>query len=250
MSMKNLYENDLLYRTTGPALRPGGFELTDWAVEHCRFQAGDRILDVGCGRGATVNRLRSHYHLEAYGIDPSATLLTLGQETYPDLPLSKGRGEDIPFTNSCFDGVFVECSLSLMTDPDQALSEIRRVLKVKGKLIIHDVYARNPQGTPDLRELNIGTCIRNALVKEDLEHGLESKGLRTIHWQDHSPLLNRLMMELIMTHGSMSAFWLKSTHCSADPNRVQAALKKAKVGYFQLIAEKEAEKEAEHCPVR
>lgn len=240
--MKNLYENGLLYRTTGPALRPGGFELTDWAVRQCGFRAGERILDVGCGRGATVDRLRSLYHMEAYGIDPSETLLALGREDYPDLPLSRGRGEDIPFADSCCDGVFVECSLSLMANPDQALSEIRRVLKVKGKLIIHDVYARNPQGIPDLRELNIGSCIRNALIKEELEQCLESKGLTIIHWQDHSPLLNRLTMELIMAHGSMSAFWVKSTQCTAEPDKVQAALKKAKVGYFQLIAEKEGRK--------
>jgi len=42
-----------------------------------------------------------------------------------------------------------------------------------------------------------------------------------------------------MTHGSMSEFWLKSTACAADPIKVQAALKKARVGYFQLIALKE-----------
>ncbi|WP_427846198.1 DVU_1556 family methyltransferase [Desulfitobacterium dehalogenans] len=240
------YEKNLLRETTGNTLRPGGFELTDLAVGNCRFQVGDRILDVGCGWGATVDRLRSLYQLEAYGIDPSQRLLVWGREAYPGLPISQGRGEDIPFEANSLDGVFLECSLSLMLDINKVLSEIQRVLKVDGRLVIHDVYARDPRGVPDLQALRMDSCIRSALIKEELENCLQSRGLRISQWQDHSALLIQLTMELIMTHGSMSAFWLKSADCSADPAEVQAALKKAKVGYFQLIAQKEGREEAEH----
>jgi len=157
----NIYENNLLREITGDTLRPGGYLLTDLAVKNCRFLAGDKILDVGCGYGTTVKRLRSLYQLEAYGIDPSKKLLTSGLEAYPDLPLAQGTGEDIPFEDCSMDGIFAECSLSLMTDIEGALQEMHRVLKPSGQLIIHDVYARNNEGVPDLQKLNLGSCLRD-----------------------------------------------------------------------------------------
>lgn len=237
-SNANMYENNLLRRTTGNTLRPGGYRLTDWAAENCGFQSGDSILDVGCGCGATVNRLRTIYQLKAYGIDPSKKLLAIGKEAYPDLPLVQGAGEAIPFEDSSMNGIFAECSLSLMEDVERTFREMNRVLKPTGQLIIHDIYARNPQGVPDLQELNLNSCLRNALIREELEEKLMSKGFQITQWQDHSPLLAQLTMEIIMSHGSMNEFWLKSTACPADSGKVQAALKKARVGYFQLVARK------------
>ncbi|MCL5290189.1 MAG: SAM-dependent methyltransferase, partial [Firmicutes bacterium] len=39
---------------TGGTLRPGGFTLTDKAVQYCGFKPGTTVLDLGCGTGATV----------------------------------------------------------------------------------------------------------------------------------------------------------------------------------------------------
>ena len=235
----NIYENGLLKEATGYTLRPGGYYLTDLAVNFCGFKEGEPVLDVGCGYGATVDRLRNFYHFQAYGVEPSESILAKGKKRYPNLPLYQGRGEELPFAGESMTGVFLECSLSLMEDMDKALGEFQRVLKQEGKLIIHDVYVRNPQGVEDLRSLQLGSCLRQALIKEELADLLASKKFKILHWQDHTQLLRQLTMELIMTHGSLSEFWLKATACTVDPGQIQAALKKAKIGYFQLIAQKE-----------
>ncbi|MHB8072445.1 DVU_1556 family methyltransferase [Desulfosporosinus fructosivorans] len=237
METGNSYENGVLRQTTGDTLRPGGFFLTDLAIEKCVFLPGDHVLDVGCGYGATVDRLVSLYQLKAFGIDPSETLLNIGLNKYPDLSLSKGKGEDLPFSNNSMDGISCECSLSLMTDVNQAFQEINRVLKPTGRLIVHDVYARNSVGLNELHELNLNSCLRNTITEEQIRKGLSSNGLQIVHWQDHSQLLVQLMVDLIMTHGSVNEFWIKSGGCTSDPSAVQVVLKKAKVGYFQLIAE-------------
>lgn len=235
-----LYESDVLRQATGDTLRPGGFFLTDLGVKRCDFPPGARVLDVGCGSGATVERLVSLYQLQAIGIDPSEGLLGNGKKKNPDLNLIRGQGEDLPFPADHMDGVCAECTLSVMEDPDQVLKEIFRVLKQGGWLIINDVYARNPDGLKGLQELNIDSCIRRALPREQLMNKLVKQGFNIVHWSDHTNLLTQLTVNLIMAHGSMANFWLKSSPCSGivDPAQVKGALKQAKMGYFQLIAKK------------
>ena len=38
-------------------LRPGNFDITRSAAEAAGFKKGDKILDVGCGRGETMRFL-------------------------------------------------------------------------------------------------------------------------------------------------------------------------------------------------
>ena len=237
-----LYESDVLRLTTGDTLRPGGFFLTDLGVKHCDFLQGARVLDLGCGNGATVDRLVSLYQLRAVGLDMSEKLLGLGTQKNPSLNLILGVGEDLPFEANHMDGIFAECTLSVMEDLDQVLKEIFRVLKPGGWLVINDVYARNPEGLKPLQKLNLDSCIRRALPKESLINQLVEHGFSIDYWSDHTNLLTQLMVNLIMTHGSMTEFWLISSSCSGsfDPSLVQAAMKQAKMGYFQLIAQKDA----------
>lgn len=243
-----LYESDLLRQTTGDTLRPGGFFLTDLGVKSCDFLPGARVLDVGCGSGATVERLVSRYQLQAIGLDPSELLLESGKKKNPGLNLIRGLGENLPFPDKHMEGVIAECALSVMDDLDQVLNEISRVLKPSGWLVISDVYARNPDGLQGLQELQLNSCIRRALPKQQLVNKLVEQGFKIVDWTDHTNLLTQLTVDLIMTHGSMIQFWLKSSLCSCsgrdlvEPNLVQAALKQAKMGYFQLIAQKDA-----HC---
>ncbi|AET66939.1 methylase involved in ubiquinone/menaquinone biosynthesis [Desulfosporosinus orientis DSM 765] len=243
-----LYESEVLRQSAGDTLRPGGFYLTDLGVKCCNFPSGARVLDVGCGSGATVERLVSVYGLQAIGLDSSELLLESGIKKNPSLNLIRGLGEDLPFPAQHMDGVFAECALSVMEDMDQVLKEIFRVLKPSGWLVISDVYARNPNGLQGLQELKLDSCIRRALPKESLINKLGGQGFHLVNWMDHTNLLTQLTVDIIMTHGSMSNFWLKTSSCSCsgsdsgsvDPILVQSALKQAKMGYFQLIARKDA----------
>lgn len=219
-------------------MRPGGFSLTDLGVKSCGFSSGARVLDVGCGNGATVERLVSLYDLQAIGVDPSEGLLESGKMKNPDLNLVLGWGEDLPFPDDHMDGVFAECALSVMFELDKVIQEIFRVLKPGGLLVINDVYARNPDGLKPLQELNLDSCLRRALPKEQLINQLVEQGFNIVSWSDHTNLLTQLTVNLIMTHGSMTEFWLKSSSCSVDPILAQAAIKQAKMGYFQLIAKR------------
>jgi arsenite methyltransferase len=61
------YENPKIHEVTGETIRPGGFALTKRAIEYCGFGKGARLLDVGCGLGATVEYLVDQHDFDVNG---------------------------------------------------------------------------------------------------------------------------------------------------------------------------------------
>lgn len=233
-----VYESEDIRNITGDTIRPGGFMLTDRAVQFCNFKGDDRVLDIGCGLGTTAAYLQSKYNLSSVGIDPSKKLLTEGRAKNPDLELYRGWGEKLPFKNHEMDGVFCECTLSLMMDQDKAIEEICRVLKYRGYLSISDVYAREPYYIEELKKFNIKSCIRGVHDAEDLKRKLIEKGFEIKLFEDHTNYLKQMMVNIVFEFGSMGVFWSKTGNCNFNPNEFKKSLSKSKVGYFLLIAQK------------
>jgi len=97
-------------------------------------------LDVGCGYGTTVEFLQSNYHVDAVGIDLSTTILERGKARNPNLNLLYGDAEMLDFPSLSFDGIFMECVLSLADNLTETLHEAYCVLKKGGKLVVSDFY--------------------------------------------------------------------------------------------------------------
>lgn len=235
--MKSLavYEGSTIRRVTGSSLRPGGFLLTDRAMELLGPSEGLRGLDIGCGLGATINHVKEKWGLEMQGVDQSKALLAQARQVF-DLDLVEARADLLPFDDGNFDYVLMECSLSLMEDSRAALSEAARILKPGGQIFISDVYAKNPQHLEALEDINIKTCIRGLFDLEDLKADLEVVGLEILELKDFSQLLRQLMVDIIFTYGSMNSFWTR-TGCS-DAQGFKEKIKKCRPGYFQIWAQK------------
>jgi SAM-dependent methyltransferase len=79
-------------------------------VRHFRLKAGDRVLDVGCGKGFLVKDLMLECPgLEAFGLDISHyALMNCEKEAIGRLHL--GNAESLPFPDASFD-----CVISLNT---------------------------------------------------------------------------------------------------------------------------------------
>jgi SAM-dependent methyltransferase len=210
----NIYENGGLAAVSGSTLRPGGFALTEMALEFCAFPAGARLLDVGCGSGASVARLGAR-GFSASGIDLSVPLLSAGHRA--GLPLIRARAEALPCADAKFDGLISECVLCLLNDPKAALKEFFRVLAPGGRLILSDVYRRAQVAQPTLPDCH------------QLKMLLDGAGFRIRLWQDHSPLLAELAARLVLTEGSDKSI------CNALPDRDCRA---ERPGYYLLVAKK------------
>jgi len=157
-------------------LRPGGLQLTKRALSYCRFSPGATLLDVGCGKGTTVKYLREQHGLKALGLDISSALWSGGYDKHGAPPLLRASGERLPFLPRTFDGVFAECSLSVIGNPSNAIKESHRVLQRGGLLVVTDLYARVPERLSDLRRLPMTCCLTGAFLRDELIAELAAVG--------------------------------------------------------------------------
>ena len=79
--------------------RPGEFTLTDEAVKLCGFKKGAKLLDIGCGKGQTVEHLNNN-GFDACGIDLSPDLIKAGKQRNPKLDIREGDGEFLDMFSS------------------------------------------------------------------------------------------------------------------------------------------------------
>ena len=219
--------------------------MTGRAMEFCQFPLRSRLLDVGCSSGVTVEYLRNHYQLDAFGVDVSARLLGKGKVRDATLSLARACGGHLPFGSESLDGIICECVLSLFSEPGRALREFNRVLSPYGKLILSDIYLRGAwSGEQGVREEDnsrgepIDGCLSGARPACSVKKLLGEAGFALMLWEDHTPLLNELAARLVLAHGSMDALWwgMKDGVCSGMGNSAIAALKP---GYYLLVARKE-----------
>lgn len=92
-----------------------------------------RILDVGCGTGANLIMLSKHG--DAEGVDVSEDALAFCRERGLD-KVRLGAGEELPYEDATFDLVTALDVVEHMDDDLAGLSEMRRVLRPGGRVLL------------------------------------------------------------------------------------------------------------------
>lgn len=108
-------------------------------------QAGERILDLGCGTGTLALMIRrSQPQAEVEGLDADPVMLARAQRKSAEagLPISfqTGMAQDLPYEDGTFDAVVSSLFFHhLVREQKQvAVAEIKRVLAPGGRLRIAD----------------------------------------------------------------------------------------------------------------
>jgi ubiquinone/menaquinone biosynthesis C-methylase UbiE len=223
----------------GDTLRPGGFSLTDIGVQYCNLSTGDTVLDLGCGRGATVNYLYQKYGITTVGIDPSEKLIEEAKVNYPYASFFLGNGEQLPFEDESFDAVFAECTLSLMDHPDRVMEQVNRVLKENGWFFITDVYAKNPETVIKTGHYSINSCMRGLHDLDELGGKLEQAGFIIVILGDYSQYLKELFVKISFSSSSMCEFWNAAADGAVSGDEFNKMIKQGKPGYFLMVARKD-----------
>lgn len=223
-----LWEQPALRAAAGNTLRPGGFVLTDRAAEHMGAAPGWRAVDVGCGLGATVSRLRSRYGVTAWGVEPSAKQLSRAKSLPGPSTLLRANAAALPFQTGCLDAVFCECVFSLLPDQRAALCEFHRVLRPGGFLVLSDLCAQ----TPNCRnvtgnETDMQSCAVRARPLAEVCGMVGAEGFALSLVQDHSHLLRDLGARLIFA-GNQAEISETATSCHHSK----------RLGYYLLIGHK------------
>jgi ubiquinone/menaquinone biosynthesis C-methylase UbiE len=124
-----------------------------------RSLAGLRILDVGCGRGAT---LRQYLEYEAdparvWGIDLLSEFTQQAHLLAPNLQVVCGSASELPFSDGSFDFVSQFMLFATVLDVEmrrQIAHEIHRVLVRRGKFLWYDLAYNNPRNS-DVRGIRL-----------------------------------------------------------------------------------------------
>jgi ubiquinone/menaquinone biosynthesis C-methylase UbiE len=102
--------------------------------------SGARVLDVGCGTGELMRRLRAKYpHALLAGLDPVAEMLAVARDKLSgNEDLRTGYADALPWGAGTFD-VVVSCNMfHYISHPVEALREMGRVLRPGGSLVLTD----------------------------------------------------------------------------------------------------------------
>lgn len=139
-----------------------GLELNDlgWLLDHHRakehdrrqmvedmsLQAGDVVLDLGCGPGLWTELLADKVGPEGFvaGVDFSSRLLDYAVRNLENKPYREyvcyreGSFTAIPFADETFDVVFFGNCFMYVDEPAVVIEELKRVAKKGGKIVAKD----------------------------------------------------------------------------------------------------------------
>ena len=108
-----------------------GFDKS-WREKAVSKLIGKSVLDLGSGTGAAYEQL---LNFETTAIDPDKKMLELNAFDNKVL----GSAENLPFEDNSFDNVFCSFVWRNISDTNNALNEVYRVLRPGGKFILLDM---------------------------------------------------------------------------------------------------------------
>jgi MoaA/NifB/PqqE/SkfB family radical SAM enzyme/ubiquinone/menaquinone biosynthesis C-methylase UbiE len=150
------------------------------------------VVDLGSGAGVECFIASKQVGAggKVYGIDMLDHMLRLAEESlekvavnlgYRNVNLKKGFLETLPLPDNTIDVVISNCVINLSGDKHQTFTEIFKILKPGGRIVISDVVSDHPfpafiQNDQKLR----GECIAGAMVQSHLMVMLDSVGFKNI----------------------------------------------------------------------
>jgi SAM-dependent methyltransferase len=131
-------------RLGGAFLHPGGRIATDTLLAVLDPQPGQRIVEIGCGTGATAELVAARPGVRVVGLDRSAAMLAAARErlratAHPgDITLVRADASfALPFADGTFDALYAESVIALL-DVETTLAECARVLAPGAKLAFNE----------------------------------------------------------------------------------------------------------------
>jgi SAM-dependent methyltransferase len=119
------------------------------SLEKLSTKKGQKVLEVGCGRGITLDRLKKEFKLDTFGIDiAEEAIIDAKKECLFKHSLRTGSATELPFKDAFFDLVVTFDVLEHIADQKKAISEMVRVTKKGGKILIYTIN-KNQTGTWD-----------------------------------------------------------------------------------------------------
>lgn len=172
-----------------------------------------RLLDLGCGRGTTLSWLASHTPWSLWGADPDLDSCTAPPDR---VTLVQAAAEHLPFADGSFDIVMMECVFSLC-QPQQTLSQLRRILRPGGLVVLSDLFSRREESA----SIDNSLLVRRIDREDELTGWFLENGFCLQKRQDFSRELQAMAGQMI----------LDGTACACLDPKAMAVLRACRAGY-------------------
>jgi len=112
----------------------------DYEVLYLKFQPQEKLLDVGCGNGSFIARMKSFgWQVEGTEVDEEAVEAARRQ----GLEVKFGELSSLEYSDSSFDVITLNSVIEHISNPLTLLSECKRILKEGGSLVIFTPNAKS-----------------------------------------------------------------------------------------------------------
>jgi SAM-dependent methyltransferase len=152
---------------------------TRFVLEHC---PRGTALDVGCGTGVLAARLAAVGY-EMTGIDPSPGMLEVLRGRAPEVRSVTGSGARLPFADERFDLVLSVAVMHHIAAADEVrstISEMVRVSKPSGRVLVWDHNPRNPYWRPLMARVPQDTGDERLIPEAELLGDLRGAGAEVL----------------------------------------------------------------------
>ena len=164
-----------------------------------------RILEVGCGKGRNAYFLSKKKNVVVVGIDVVAENVFEARKTFLGVEFLQMSVEQLAFPDASFDKVYALDVLEHVDNLTLSVSEIVRVLKLKGKLIVNVPAAKSEEWLLRLRpsyhrEIHHVRIFRGSeLVNTLAVYGLRQQRCKATAFLDH------MLLYYLFTRSKISA---------------------------------------------
>ena len=245
------YQSDVVALILGESYHPGGLELTRRLARVLDLRAGQKVLDVASGPGATAFLLAAEFGVEVEGVDlgeqsvATANAKAAANGLDDQVHFTVGDAERLPLDDESVDAVVCECAFCTFPDKATAAAEMARVLKPGGRIGITDVALDPNRLHHELKTLaGWVACLADARPVDQYVELLAGAGLKVTLREAHDDALARMIDQI---DARLIAFRMAKVPAlegiDFDTARQRTALAAQAVrdgiaGYTLLVAEK------------
>jgi len=186
-------------------------------LAYSEVREGDVVLDLGPGAGLDllIAARKVGPSGQVIGVDMTEEMISKAKENIKaagvkNVEVRKGLIEDLPVESSSVDWVISNCVINLSPEKEKVFSEISRVLKPGGRMVVSDMVGENiPEWLRENKNL-YSACISGVISEKEYLSGLRKAGLEKV----------KVSERIVYRSDELESFVKSSPEISKDIKRI------------------------------